>query len=516
MLLRLSLENFFLIKSQDIYFDNGFNVITGETGTGKSLTVSSLLFLMGQEGEYADGTSVEAELLLDGEQVVVRREFRSGRSRYFLNGRGSTRKVVEEILSSSILLQGQNDRTNITRADFQRDVYDRFANALGLREDVEKVYQEVLELERRLKELKERNIEREVRIRLIQEEIEEVEGVGLKLEEYEDLKKRLEEISLAEKINSMVMGALSGLDEAKIGLSNALKSIRSLSAYKELGEHIQKLELTVDYVLELGRYVEGLYVSYNQQELDFLNEKLYKVQRLERKYGMPYSQIWERAERLKGELTELQEAEDPEKLEKELRSKEEELEKLYQELTQIRLKSVESFENRIKEYLQSMGLERASFKVAFEERRSRYGKEQVRFLFSSYGKDEKDIAQIASGGEISRLSLAIFMLSPPAQTYVLDEVDTGISGATSIKLARLLKRLSKSTQLIVITHSPALASAGDKHLTTRKEFTEDRPVIKVLELRGDERLQEVARLMGSVNDNTLKGANELMKDVCRA
>ncbi|MCS7308218.1 MAG: AAA family ATPase, partial [Aquificaceae bacterium] len=171
------------------------------------------------------------------------------------------------------------------------------------------------------------------------------------------------------------------------------------------------------------------------------------------------------------------------------------------------------FEEKVMGYIRHMGLERASFKVDFEEKRGRYGKEQVRFLFSSYGRDEKELGQVASGGEVSRLSLALFMLSPPAQAYVLDEVDAGISGQASLKLAKLLRRLSKNTQLIVITHSPAIASAGDRHLSTRKEFVGDTPFVKVVQLEGQERLQEIARLMGKVSQKTLEGAKELMKEV---
>lgn len=201
-------------------------------------------------------------------------------------------------------------------------------------------------------------------------------------------------------------------------------------------------------------------------------------------------------------------------MEKELNLKREKLYSLYEDLSSKRLIAREEFERRVVEYLRSMGLEGVSFRVHFERKEGRYGREQVKFLFSSYGKDEREISEVASGGEISRLSLAFFMLSPPTQTYVLDEVDTGISGRTSIRLARLLRVLSKKTQLIVITHSPAIASASDRHFTTRRETIGDIPLIRVVELTEEERLEEVARLMGTVNSKTLEGARELIKEVC--
>ncbi|MCX8060397.1 MAG: AAA family ATPase, partial [Aquificaceae bacterium] len=225
-------------------------------------------------------------------------------------------------------------------------------------------------------------------------------------------------------------------------------------------------------------------------------------------------QIWERLQKLKEELAHLEQEEDLQELQKRLEEKEKELYMLYQALRERRLRAKEDFEKRVEGYLRSMGLERATFRVAFEERESRYGGEQVGFLFSSYGGEGKEISQVASGGEVSRLSLALFMLSPPAQTYVLDEVDTGISGMTSLMLAKLLKELSASTQLIVITHSPAIASAADCHFTTRKEHTAGTARIKLAELRGEERLTEIARLMGKVSDKTLESARELVKEVC--
>ncbi|MCS6958049.1 MAG: AAA family ATPase [Aquificaceae bacterium] len=513
MLVRLTLENFFLIKNQEVYFDKGLNVITGETGTGKSLTVSSLLFLMGQDGEYPEGACVEAELFVEGETTILRRELTKGRSRYYLNGRGSNKKVVEEILSSHVLIQGQNDRTKIIRADFQRDLYDRFAQVLELREKVEKTYQDVMELTDRLKNLRERRLERELKKRLMQEEIKEVEEIGLRPEEYQEIRRRVEEINLAERINKLIAEGILGLESATEGIKKTAKAVRELSQHKGLNGWEEVLDATLDNLLELGRKLEGMLVSYNQEELNLLNEKLYRVQRLERKHRMDYFQIWKRTQELKRELEKMQEEEDPETLERELAEKERELEVLYGELSRERLSAKALFEEKVMGYIRHMGLERASFKVDFEEKRGRYGKEQVRFLFSSYGRDEKELGQVASGGEVSRLSLALFMLSPPAQAYVLDEVDAGISGQASLKLAKLLRRLSKNTQLIVITHSPAIASAGDRHLSTRKEFVGDTPFVKVVQLEGQERLQEIARLMGKVSQKTLEGAKELMKEV---
>lgn len=513
MIVRLSLEDFLFFKGVELYFDKGMNVITGETGTGKSLTLSSFLFLMGQEGDYEEGTSVELELYLDGEEYILRREVQRGRSRYYLNGRSSTRATLRQILSSALLIQGQNDRLKILKSDFQRDLYDRFAGCIPLRQECERLYQKATELENRLKEWHQRRLEREVRIRVLQEQIREIEGVGLLPEEYQTLRKRLEELSKAEKINSLVyegmalIGSEGGIKERLNRLSRLLSELSALTG-KPMG-----LEEVYEKLLELERELKSLRVDYSREELDRLNEKLYKVQSLERKYRMSYGELYGYMLRLREELGKLLEQEESiEEIEDALRKVKEKLEEAYKKLTNARLSKKEEFENRVKENLRDMGLEHASFVVGFEEKEGRYGREQIRFLFSSYGSDPKPIEDVASGGEISRLSLALFMLSPPAETYLLDEVDAGISGHTSVKLARLLKRLSKSTQLIVITHLPAVASVADKHFTTKKVLKGGKPCITVEELK-ENRLEEIARLMGVVNEKTLMGAKALIEEL---
>lgn len=510
MLARLSLENFLFLRDVELYFHRGLNVITGETGTGKSLTVSSLLFLMGAEGSYPEGTSVEAELLYGAEEFVLRREIRRGKSRYFLNGRGSTKGVISELLSSNLLIQGQNDRLKITRLDFQRDVYDRFAKVMDLRRECEELYQRVVYLEKELADWNSKRLEREIRARVLQEEIGEFEALGLTPHAHREIKNRVEELSKAEKTNQAVAQSLSLLT-GDGGIFEKLRALKKL--LPQLSEDMLKnLSLLDDILGELERKLRSFWVSYDQMELDQLNEKLYKVQTLERKYRKSFEDIYEYIQALKRELKNLRIEESIEKLEEELMGLRSRLEEIYGALTNRRLSVKEEFEDRVRGYLRDMGLERASFKVSFEQKEGRYGREAVRFLFSSYGSEERDLGQVASGGEISRLSLALFMLLPPAETYVLDEVDTGISGHTSIRLARLLKELSKSTQLIVVTHSPAIASAADRHFTTVRDNSGDAPLIRVEELK-DRRLEEIARLMGVVSEETLKGAQRLMEEV---
>ncbi len=505
MLVRLSIEKFFLIEGQELFFDKGLNVITGETGTGKSMTFSALLFLTGEQGDYEEGTAVEVEMVLDGEEFVVRREINRGRSRFYLNGLSSTQKVVKEILSKGLILQEQDDRLKLLRRDFQRDIFDKSTGSIALRKDFEKIYQHLKELQKSLEELTHLERERDLRLRILREELKDIEGVGWSEEEYKGALDVLKRYAEGEKINRLSLEGVSLLDERLIP---GLKSLTKLLGELRLAQERERLTQIQEEFLELRRRLSELYENWDLEEIDQLNQKVFAVQSLERKYKRNYGEVLKFARELKEEIKKLEEVEL--RLE-ELQKKKEELDAKLREvgnrLSKKRREEKPTFVRMVMDSLKELGLEKGVFDVLFEEREGPFGFEDIRFLFSS-GASLKDLAEVASGGEISRLALSLFLLAPVAQTYLLDEIDVGISGETSLRMAKFLKKLSLKMQIIAITHSPALASAGDKHFKTYREGNQ----VLIREL-GEERLREVARLMGIINDQTLKGALELMKEV---
>ncbi len=519
MLIRINLQDFFLIKGEEVEFGPSLNALTGESGTGKSLTVSSMLFLMGRQGDYPDGTCVEATFLDGSEEVVVRREVINGKSKYYVNGKGSVQKVVKDIVSRMVLLQGQNDRLKVLRKDFQRDVYDKFSGVLEKRKEYERLYSELESLREELKNLHQLERERSIRLRLLQEELRDIESVGLSWEDYEEIKDKLDRLSHAEKINSIICRAISHMEDDEGVLwrmGEIKKAVQQLYQYDRSVEDILKnIEGIKEEMVYIKNVLESRLLDVDIEELNRLNERVYLVQRLERRYNVKYREILKHAEELKAQINMLMEGQtNRELLEREIHALEERSKSLEEVLTKNRLASRESFEGKVMEILKEVGLERSSFKVDIFEEAGRYGREGINFLFSSYGGEEKPLEHIASGGEISRLALALFFLFPSSETYVLDEIDTGISGETSIKLAKLLKKLSKNMQVIVVTHSPAIASAADRHITTSKEFIGNIAFVRIRELDGEERLKEIARLMGVVSEKTLEGARELIKEVC--
>jgi len=517
MLIRISLEDFFLIKDQEIEFEGGLNVLTGESGTGKSLTVLSLLFLMGHKQEYPEGTAVEAEFLKDGEHVVVRREIKKGRSRYYLNGVGSVQKVIKDMVSQMVLLQGQNDRLKVLKKDFQRDTYDRFAQLIEVRREYEKLHSKLEELKEKLTDWNERQRERAIRLQILREELRDIKSVGLSAEEYENIKEKLRLLSSMEKINTLVERALSNFTEG--GLTDRLfdlkKTLVQLCTYDKSVEPLLKsVEGLNEELIYLERTLRTKLLDLDPQEINRLNEKVYAVQKLERRYGMSYSDVLRYAKSLQSQIESLEkEEESRSNLEEGILELTEKLKHLGQVLSERRLSCKNAFEDKVMATLRDTGLEKAVFKVNFIPKGGRYGNEDVEFLFSSYGRDEKPLEEVASGGEMSRLALSLFLLSPSTETYVLDEIDTGISGEASIKLARLLRKLSESMQIIVITHSPAIASASHRHILTKKEFIGNMAFVRIEELKGEDRIKEIARLMGMVSEKTVESAKELIREV---
>jgi len=507
MLVRLSIDKFLLIEGQELFFDRGLNVITGETGTGKSMTFSALSFLMGEQGDYEEGAAVEAEIVLEDEEFILRREINRGRSRFYLNGLSSTQRVVKEILSRALLFQEQDDRLRILRRDFQRDVFDKSTGAIELRREFEKIYQQLKEVEKELEQLAHLEREKDLRLRILKEELKDIEKVGWSEEEYKRALEVLKKYAESERINRLSLEGVALLDEVLIpGLKNLAKLLEGLG----LDQERESLTQIQEEFLELRKRLSNLYESWDLEEIDRLNQKVFEVQSLERRYKKSYKEVLEFAKGLKEEIKRLESIElNLEELQSKREMLRAKLREVGQRLSAERREGKPAFVSMIMDSLKELGLEKGVFDVLFEEREGPFGFEDVRFLFSSSGGTPKDLAEVASGGEISRLALSLFLLFPVAQTYLLDEIDVGISGETSLKMAKFLKRQSSKMQIIAITHSPALASAGDKHFKTYREGNQ----VLIKELKGEERLQEVARLMGIINSQTLKGAVELMKEV---
>lgn len=517
MLRRVAIESFFLIRDLEIEFGEGLNVISGETGTGKSMTISAVEFVMGKQGEYPEGTAVEIEVGSEDESLILRREIKGGRSRYFLNGRGTTSKVVRELLEGRISVQGQNEFIRLLRSDFQREILDRFADLIPLRSEFERLYSKFSAKERELRELKEKREEILQRRDFLEFRLREIEEIGLNAEEVEHLRKEAEVLTNLEKIKKFIGEALYHLyDSEGSAYSDVSLALRSLWKLKEHGKEVEDLidglSEVKERILDIVQSLREEDTEISPEEVDRINELLFKVQRLEKKYKKSYEEILKEAEKIKEELSKSYGYDDRiEELEFELKELRKRLTGLAEELSSERKKAAKRLEKEIETLLKELNLERAKVKVKVEKTDiGRFGQDSVRILFSSYGGEPKPLEESASGGELMRLFLALSLILPPTETYIFDEVDVGVSGETSVKLAKLLKKLGRKMQMIVITHSAPICAAGDVNFLTEKEYLGDIPYVKVRRLSEKEKLKEVARLMGTATENTIRGAKELV------
>ena len=517
MIRRLRVEDFFLLKDIEVEFGEGLNVISGETGAGKSMTLSAIAFVLGKVGDYPEGCSVELELEREGEVFILRREIKGGRSRYFLNGRGTTLKTIREITQGSISIHGQNEFIKLMKPEFQRDLLDRFGNLYTLREEFGELFSRLSRLKEELRAIEEHRREIEEKRDYLEFKLKEVEEIGLSLEEFSALKERARILNDLEKFRKTLSELLILLYEGEPSvysfLSEAERLTRRLSDFKE------DLEEVAQELADIKERIFGIYgllsredVEVSEEEINEINEKIFKVQMLEKRWGKDYGEILKEAQRMREDLRRLSmKDQEAEHLREEIAFLEEKLSQVGGKLSELRKQTAQRLVKEVEEVLKDLGLERAKIEVEISQGEAdRYGFDRISILFSSYGEDLKPIGSVASGGELIRIFLAFALIMPPSDTYIFDEVDAGISGETSVKVARLLKKISRNMQIIAVTHSAPLCASGDVNLLAEKRYIGDIPYITVRRLSSEEKLKEVARLMGAQTESTLRGARELV------
>ncbi len=314
MLRTLRIEKFLLIEDLELEFGEGLNVISGETGTGKSMTLSAINFVMGAQGSYEEGTAVELEIEKEGEAVVLRREVKGGRSRFFVDGRGSSLKVVRELIEDQVSLQGQNEFLKILRGDFQLDFIDTFGRLMPLRSRLESLWLELQEKRKELENLRRKVRELEERREIIEFRVKEIEDIGIKAEEVEGLREKARRVRDLEKIRNYLWEAINSLYSGETSAYSRLgEALRSLSHLSEIDpsylEITSEVEVLKDRLYEIYSALSEKDIDLSPHEIDRINNLIFRVQELERKYGKPYEEVVEETARLKRELERLEEGE---------------------------------------------------------------------------------------------------------------------------------------------------------------------------------------------------------------
>lgn len=511
MIKSIKIESYLLLKSQYIEFKEGLNVITGESGAGKSMLMDAIKFCLGLLASSSDNASVEIEINDD----IVRRETKAGKSKFYINGMTSNQRTILETFGQSVMFQAQSSQSKIFKKHHQLEILDKDKDIQGKKKEFVEYFDALKQKEELLKDLLFQKESLEKEIEKNKELIESLEALNLEKDAYNDIKSKAEELQHAEKINTYIQNVLNALeygDHSAISKINySISQINQALSYKEdLQKAVDKLNALKDQLLETVSFIAS-YKAYVEVELiDKLNEIIFNVQSLERKYKMPFERMFEVKKSYKENISSLKALkENIEHLFREIDYlKKDTLEKA-NELSSLRKAKAKEISTLVNNVLKLLNLKEAYFDIEIKPKElSRSGVDDITFLFSSYSKEHmKELAEVASWGETSRIILAISSVLGDYDTYVYDEIDAGTSGEASISIAKLLKDISKNAQIICISHTPAVAAASSNHILVKRQSND----IQIKSLTKEERIEELSRLMGIVNEDTKKGAKKLIE-----
>ncbi len=571
MLREIHVRNMAVLAEASVELGQGFNVLSGETGAGKSIIVDSLALLAGArasaemvrtgaealtvsgvfepEGDGWRGVLEEAGLEAEGDEVLVRREIgRSGRNRVFVNDQPTTLRLLTDLAPYLLRIHGQRDELGLIEPDLQRALLDRSggAEAGPLLARVAEAFERHVRLAERLESLTGDDRMRRERLDLLRFQAGEIDAARLRAGEETELKAERDVLRNAEAITT-ALGTASALlfeeeDAALDRVAQARSCLEDVEAWEpQAAGWSAELEEVRIRLSELSRALQhrldGL--EADPARLNFVEERLAVIERLCRKHGGDSAAVLARRAEIEAELAELEgDAENRDELEMKVQDALKEYREAALALSKAREAWGQALTQRIEGELKDLGLARARLSVALERRRrsgsplvldgeetdfGRDGVDQVVFLFApNPGEPPRPMAKIASGGELSRIHLALQLATrgeaeKANPTLVFDEVDTGIGGAEAAALGAKLQRLAKGGQILAVTHLPQVASHGDLHFRVSKKVDAGRTSVKVEELTAKSRVEEVARMLAGkkVTDLSLSHAEELISGAAR-
>ena len=546
MLESLHVRNYVLIDSLDLDFSDGFTVITGETGSGKSIILGALSLLLGQKadkeavrkgsemaevsGTFSIGSSEvlswcnDHEIEVEDNTLVLRRVIRSnGRSTYSVNGTALNRSEGEELGMLLVDVSSQHAHQSLMKNDVLRKVLDEASSSLEALDSYRASYKELMETEDKLKQTKELMERSSEEADYMKYCLSELENADLKVGEEEELKEKLSLQASSEYIAENLSSAQDELKSAQSSLSEALSYIRkaekkdpSLLQYSERLES-QSIE-TEDIFESIRDYLSSM--SFSETEIEMMNQRISLIQRMKRRFGGSVEAAIEQRENFREKLELISDSSDViSSLEKKMDKLSKEVEDKAQKLTSLRKKGATAFSKHIEEKLHRLGMEASVFTIAVTPLSSPgpFGKDKIEYLISA-NKGEKTslIQETSSGGELSRLMLAMKTSmegSGSVDTMLFDEVDAGIGGRVATCVAKELRQLSQSKQVITITHLSQIASKADRHYKVYKYEENGRTISHIKLLDGEERVRELARILsGDESEISLEHARKMLED----
>ena len=568
----LRIQNIGVIEDVSLEMSKGFTVLTGETGAGKTMILTAFQMVIGEKVDsnlvranektaiveafiqVPDDKEIRNRLeeldisIEDGGTQLSRTIAREGRGKIILGGRSIPNSALEELTQSSITIHGQGDQVLLNKSSYQRELIDQFAGAKHQNQLIayQAEFTKFTILKKKLEELKKAGTQNALRISQLQESVKELTEANLEIDEEITITERINLINNSEDIFESLALAdtlLNGGEDSTSSITNSInqarKSLDSAAAKSEriasLRDQIANLEIEIS---TLARDVNRDLASLDRDPatIDKLESRRALIKKLLVKYGPTSKEAIEKIAIFNSELAENEDLPTAiSNVEKELVSVIKDLSSIGQSLHDNRVKAATDISKSIEKELKSLSIPNARFQVGIETSEDpqgliikldgknqtlhfdNYGVDQITFEFSANpGQPLRPISKVASGGEMSRIMLAIelvFSQSVAAKTMIFDEVDAGIGGAAAIEVGKRLQALAKHHQIVVVTHLPQVAAFADKHLKVEKSASGNVTTSSVTELDQKARVTEIARMMAGIEDSTsaLEHARELLE-----
>ena len=549
MLKNIHVKSFALIDEVEINLASGLNVLTGETGAGKSIIIDAVNFALGQrvskdvvrdDAEYALSELVfeinddktkerlnQFDIPLDDNEVLIQRKITNGKSTARINGETVTLSTLKLIAAGLIDIHGQHDNQSLLSKTSQQNLLDTILSN-ELKELLIRMKDTYVNLNNKISEYEQLNTkEAEKEIAFLQYELNEIDSASLHEGEDEALESDYKKMNNSKRIADLVSGAhrITGYDSEGAGslIGRALSMIRQASSIDDDAKDLELILNDIDGLLnDFNRSIADYEMSLDFSDEDYKNteDRLNLINSLKNKYGKSIKEILDKRDEFEDELNRLLNADEYKSaLLSEITSLKKEAYKLCKEISAIRKKGANKLSGEIAEALLDLNFLDSQFEIKVtsdEENMKQSGYDDIEFFISTNpGEALKPLNQVASGGEMSRIMLAIKSVcaNDSTATLIFDEIDTGISGRTAQKVSEKMTRIAKEHQVIVVTHLPQIAAMADTHFEISKSVNNGRTITSIETLSEEGKIKELARMLGGVTitDKVLENAKDMKK-----
>ena len=553
MLKHLAISNYALIDSLSISFDDGFSVITGETGAGKSILLGALGFVLGERTDTSimldesKKCAVEATFVVDNErfkpffeendldfdeELILRRELSpTKKSRAFINDTPVTAQQLKELGNQLVDIHSQHDSLLLTNANFQLEIIDNAADNNALLAEYQGVYHKYVALKNELKLLRDKAQKNVAENDFLTFQLDELLKADLQDGEYEEVSQRLELLENAEEVKTLLAQSTNLLQESEVSILDQLNVLKSNVEHlkrfvPEAEQYLERLESTKIELKDIAHDIDSLQDStqFDAESLNELQERFDLLQRLMMKHHVnDYADLIKIREDLQKKVGDFSNIDEQiAKKEQELKKCEKELLQLADNLSDRRKKVKLSFEKSVTEIIRQLKMPHGVFEVEITELSdksefSEKGRDNVRFMFSANKGVKPDVmSRVASGGELSRLMLAIKAVAAESNyipTLIFDEIDTGVSGEVASKLGDIMQKMGESLQVVSITHLPQIASKAKSHFFVYKDEDNEKTRSCIRQLSHDERVTEIAKMLSNdkITPEAIKAAEVILR-----